>query len=736
MADRTPTLTDLAQRGQIQVLEDLWLAALEDSQRDSQDLLGALAALTKRGQGDRAAALGWTWLATYKEQAEPAAVLAVAKDLLVACGDSEELRQEILGLYRTVYEDRPDLELLLETSGLAGGKSPRRALRTLDLCLGLKVGDYLVHRSDEQAVQVVAVDTGMCSYTVRGARGEEYLDGDTLALAYDAVAETDFRVLLQLRPEALTDLVTRDPVQLVIGILQSRQGRIDSDHLEELLSPRLVPAGQWSTWWSKARTALRRCPHVVIEGRNPVILTYHAAGQTLEDEIEPQWAKAQTPAQRMAVVEGYLRELKARRLAASPALVGKLHRELMQRVEVARKGAPADALAEALVIDRMVRGAVLPAEAANPARAILAASDDCVRLLGELADYRFYLQAIELLREIKPDGWAEVYVRLLPVAPQEACDAIAGALHAAGRTEDVRRIAAEVLADFNGRLGAVCWLWRGPAVEALEPIPRAELLPRLVEYLAMLTRNDYTPAELLRDARTRIRAALSSENYRHYREIIQGMDAGMASTIFRTVDRAEGLGQVVHATLLRIVRETHPQLFAKTRVDPWFDDGLIYCTAEGRQRREAELHHLTHVKIPENAKAIGEAAARGDLSENSEYKFALEERDLLQARVRNIQQEMDLARLLTANDVSTDSVNVGTRVTLATQDGGHRREFTILGPWEADGERGIYNYRAPLCIKLKGLRVGDAVVLELDGVECEYRLERIENALDRPRMPV
>ncbi len=736
MADRTPTLTDLAERGHIQALEDLWLLAIEDGQRDSQDLLGALGALTKRGQGDRAAALGWTWLATYKEAAEPPAVLALGKDLLVACGDSEELRQEVVALYRAVYADRPDLELLLETAGLAGGRSPRRALRTMDLCLGLKVGDYLVHRSDEQAVQVVTADTQTCSYTVRGSRGEEYLDGDTLALGYDAVEGNDFRVLLQLRPEALAEMVSGDPVQLVIGILQSRQGRIDSDHLEELLSPRLVPAGQWSAWWSKARAALRRCPHVVIEGRNPVILTYHAAGQTLEDEIEPQWGKAQTPTQRMAVVDAYVRELKARRLSGSPALIARLQRELMQRVAVARKGAPADALAEALIIERLVQAGLVPAGATAPARQILAASSDPIRLLGQLSDHRLYVQAVELLREGRPDDWAELYAQLLPVAPQEACDMVSGALCAAGRTEEVRRIVAEVLADFNGRLGAICWLWRGPSVEALEPLPRAELLPRLVEHLANLTRSDNTPADLLRDARTRIRAALSAENYRHYREIIQSMDAGMASTIHRTVDRAEGLGQVVHATLLKIIRETHPQLFAKARVDPWFDDGIIFATAEGRQRREAELHNLTHVKIPENAKAIGEAAARGDLSENSEYKFALEERDLLQARVRNIQQEMDLARLLTANDVSTDSVNVGTRVTLVAQDGGGRQEFTILGPWEADGERRIYNYRAPLCIKLKGLCVGDSVNLELDGIERAYRVELIENALDRQRMPV
>ena len=86
----------------------------------------------------------------------------------------------------------------------------------------------------------------------------------------------------------LAQMLDEDPVSVVIGILHSRHGRIDSDQLEHLLCPRFVPAGRWGKWWSKARTALKRCHNVIVEGKNPIILTHHAEGLTLEDEIEPQ----------------------------------------------------------------------------------------------------------------------------------------------------------------------------------------------------------------------------------------------------------------------------------------------------------------------------------------------------------------------------------------------------------------------------------------------------------------
>jgi len=181
--------------------------------------------------------------------------------------------------------------------------------------------------------------------------------------------------------------------------------------------------------------------------------------------------------------------------------------------------------------------------------------------------------------------------------------------------------------------------------------------------------------------------------------------------------------------MLKIIQEAHPELYTRVKVDPWIDETILFGTREGMNRREEELKQLVNVKMVENARAIGEAASHGDLSENSEYKFALEERDLLRARAAAIQSELSRARLLTHNDVATDAVNIGTRVTLSGPDGS-RRDLTILGPWEADVEKSIYNYRAPLCMKLKGLHVGDTVALDLDGEERTYRVEAIANALE------
>ena len=147
------------------------------------------------------------------------------------------------------------------------------------------------------------------------------------------VEDNDVRVLMQLHPEKLSEIFESDPVSLIIGILKSRHGQIDSDQLEHLLSPRYISAAGWKQWWTKAKNALKRCPYVFVEGRNPVILTYHEKGKSLEDEIEPQWAQAQTPAQRIAVIDTYFREAKVRKIEVKPTMIERIHSDLLDRVK-------------------------------------------------------------------------------------------------------------------------------------------------------------------------------------------------------------------------------------------------------------------------------------------------------------------------------------------------------------------------------------------------------------------
>jgi transcription elongation GreA/GreB family factor len=719
----------LVRQAEWATLDDRWMAAVEDPSTDREPLLVVLETLAKGGEGQRAATLAWMWLTTLRERSTPREVIELAREMIVHSSGSDQLRGQVAELYKEVYADRPGIETLIEASGLLGGKSPRRALRTLEVALQAAPGSCLISRTDDRPAEVVEADLARSRFVLRTGQGNVELDADQLAANYNPADPNDFRVLSELHPERFATLLADDPAGLIIGLLRARGGRLDADDLKYTLTPRYLPAEEWSKWWSKARTALKRHPNVRLEGRLPVVLVYDEAGCSLEDEIKGQWSRARTAEERIAVVDSYMRETKSRKTAPHVDMLAAWAQSLAKKAESHRHH-PAEAIRSALVVERLRQTGLVPAAGRSPVETLLAESKEPDKLLAEFATSDLMHLLIEPAKSALPDRWQDIFVQLLPSCPPDICDALAGQLLAVGARERLQEVIRQIPSQPLENLRAMAWLWRGPEqAEGLELPPRVELFGRMLTLLADLARKEDTPPETLKFARGVVRAALVVRKYAIFRETLTGLEPEMVQAIHRLVTRTPGLsGALVH-DLRKIIHELYPTLFEKARLEPWEDPNVLYSTEKGRAKAEEELNHIVNVKMAENARAIGAAAAHGDLSENSEYKFALEERDLLRARAANIQNDLSRARVIEPYIVPRDFVGVGSKVKVRSTDGQVEREMVFLGPWDADIEHHIYNYNAPMSQRMMGLQVGETVELNLDGTNREYRIESISSAV-------
>jgi transcription elongation GreA/GreB family factor len=202
----------------------------------------------------------------------------------------------------------------------------------------------------------------------------------------------------------------------------------------------------------------------------------------------------------------------------------------------------------------------------------------------------------------------------------------------------------------------------------------------------------------------------------------------MAQAVRRLIERGDGLGPSLQEDMSRILRTRFPNLYLKPKVAMWDDESVLYFTPKGLAAKEAEVA-LINAKMRENAKAIGEAASHGDLSENSEYKFALEERDLLRARLAKVNREISMAKVLERNEIPADHVSIGQRLTLRATAGSRSVQLTILGFDEADLAHHVYSYHSPLARQLLGRKPGDVVSVTLEGEATDFSIDTIESAL-------
>ena len=108
----------------------------------------------------------------------------------------------------------------------------------------------------------------------------------------------------------------------------------------------------------------------------------------------------------------------------------------------------------------------------------------------------------------------------------------------------------------------------------------------------------------------------------------------------------------------------------------------ILLTAEGFLELETELNDLKINKRPEVIKALKEARALGDLSENADYDAARDAQAKLEGRIKELEYKLENAKII-SND-SKDTVSIGSTVTISYIDDDETEEYKIVGSLEAD----------------------------------------------------
>lgn len=136
-------------------------------------------------------------------------------------------------------------------------------------------------------------------------------------------------------------------------------------------------------------------------------------------------------------------------------------------------------------------------------------------------------------------------------------------------------------------------------------------------------------------------------------------------------------------------------------------------TRPGFEKLREELERLKRVERPAITKAIGEARAHGDLSENAEYHAAREKQAFVEARIAELEQKVGAAEVIDP-PARGDRVTFGSTVLLQDGDGKEVR-YQIVGSDEADPARGRISILAPLARTLIGKKVGDTVTAQLPG---------------------
>lgn len=148
-------------------------------------------------------------------------------------------------------------------------------------------------------------------------------------------------------------------------------------------------------------------------------------------------------------------------------------------------------------------------------------------------------------------------------------------------------------------------------------------------------------------------------------------------------------------------------------------------TKEGHRALQEELQRLKGEERMKCVRAIEEARAHGDLSENAEYDAAKNAQGLLEARIRDLEAKLSTAQIIDVATLNGDKVVFGATVGLTDVDSGDERTVTIVGEDEADVAKGLISFSSPLARALIGKRVDDTARVMLPSGEKEYEIREV-----------
>ena len=152
----------------------------------------------------------------------------------------------------------------------------------------------------------------------------------------------------------------------------------------------------------------------------------------------------------------------------------------------------------------------------------------------------------------------------------------------------------------------------------------------------------------------------------------------------------------------------------------------IPVTKRGVELLRAELHQLKTVERHAVIRAISEARARGDLSENAEYEAAKDKQGFIEGRILEIDSKLAAAQVIDPATLDAGGrVVFGATVDLEEEASGQEVTYQIVGDDEADLKKGLISISSPIARSMIGKEAGDVAEVRAPGGIKRYEIVEV-----------
>ena len=608
------------------------------------------------------------------------------------------------------------LELITRKPELKPAKEKLESMQPGSYCIHQSWGFGQIKEYDEESGKLIIdfegkeghrMDPGFCVVTMQVLPPEHLM----------ARKETE--------PEAIGELISKNQGELLVELLkQYPNGAASAVEVESILT-QVVGTDKFKKWWTAAKKVFTKDPRIAVPLRKTGMYVLREEPVSIEEELIEEYNETQSAKRRVLIADKLLDTVRERP-------------EIKEELAVVLHGlATAVKESNQLSLAEKLRGAwirndlseILEVDIANfePTLSELVSDPDELDTLVKELPTTFQSRALELIKESHPADWKEISFNLLKNSSGKFTTDCVNFLLQNGFEDELLETFERWQTEQNLKEPMLLWIVKNRNSRKFGNLVRPMITPRLLN--AIFYAIDYEALQISTARRIPL-AEILSEDAELIPDLLAEADSETARDLANNLLLNQGFEELTKKSLLARFIKIFPAVQSLLETEEEEKGSGLVVSKESYDKAVAEYDDLVTKQIPENSKAIGLARELGDLKENSEYKMAKQDQALLLARRNKLEMDLQRAKISDFSEIGTDTVGIGSVVTLLDENKSKENTYTILGAWDSNPDKQVISYQTPLGKALIGKTPGEEIELHIEGVDSLLKIISIERYVD------
>jgi transcription elongation factor GreA len=588
----------------------------------------------------------------------------------------------------------------------------------------MEPGAYVVHRSwgfgqiksYDEASQRLLID-------FKGKKAHP-MDPAFCINTMEVLPKAHLLVRKETEAKTISDLIADNPAQLVVEALEAYPNHAATAIELEITLAQVVGEEKFKKWWAAAKKAVAKDPRVAVPEKKTECYVLRETPVSAEDEILEQFNSTRSARRRIQLAEELL------------GAIGK--KEVKGDLNTVLKGV-ADAVKDSNQLDEAERlyGAAVRDDLAKalasdatfePSQATIIANVRDLPRIAEKIPVQFQSRFLELIQETHPIEARDILFNLLKTSQGKFTTECINFLVEHGHADELAATLKRWQTEQNLRAPVLLWIVKNRHSKKFAKLLNDLITPRLLS--AIFFAIDYEALQASSARRIPL-ADILSEDTDLISDLLSTADPETARDLANTLMLNQGFEELTKKSLLARFIKIFPKIQSLVAADAEGKEEQLLVSRSSYDQKREEYESIVSKKIPENSKAIAAAREHGDLKENSEYKMAKQDQQVLMAQKTLLEKDLGRARVTDFKDASADQVGVGTVVDVKAAATGNVTTYTILGAWDGDPDNHVISYKTAFGAALLGKKPGDHVKVKSGGAEEDYTIVRIARYADK-----